>query len=378
MDFTYDTEQLALRDAVRGILGESAGNREKITSTEPGWDREVWGKLAEMGLLGLPFDEAYDGAGAGAVEVGIVAQEIGRVLAPEPFIDVVVGAGELIADAGTDEQKQELLPKIAAGELIAVIAHSEARAPHGTVAYGVTATPSEDGWTLDGVKEPVRHGGVADVLVVSAKDGDTTRLFVVDATADGVTRTTYATPDDSYAARVVFAGAAATPLGEAGEDGLAGEDVLAAAFTRLQTAYGSEAIGAMEISVETTVGYLKTRKQFGVTLSKFQALTFRAADMYTSLELARSISLWATMSLAENGPDALVASRLQAEIGRTARHISQESIQLHGGIGVTAEYSISHYAARLTVLDRTLGNEAYHLGQIAGGIPDRGIVELLH
>lgn len=372
MDFTYDTEQVALRDAVRGILGESAGNREKITSTEPGWDREVWGRLAEMGLLGLPFDEGYDGAGASAVEVGIVAQEIGRVLSPEPFIDVVVGAGELIADAGTEEQKRELLPKIAAGDVIAVIAHHEPRTPHGTAAYGVTASASEGGWRLDGVKEPVRHGGVADVLVVSATDGGTTRLFVVDATAEGVTRTTYATPDDSYAARIVFAGAAAIPLGEGGEA------ALAAAFTRLQTAYGAEAIGAMEISVETTVGYLKTRKQFGVTLSKFQALTFRAADMYTSLELARSISLWATMSLAEHGPDALVASRLQAEIGRTARHISQESIQLHGGIGVTAEYSIGHYAARLTILERTLGNEAYHLGQIAQGIADRGIVELLH
>ncbi|MBW9207626.1 acyl-CoA dehydrogenase family protein [Mumia sp. zg.B17] len=371
MDFTLDTEQVALRDAVRGILGGSAANREKVVATEPGWDRDVWGRLAEMGLLGLPFDEAYDGAGAGAVEVGIVAQEIGRVLAPEPFIDVVVGAGELIADAGTEEQKQELLPKIAAGDLVAVIAHQEPRAPHGTVAYGVTATPSVDGWTLDGVKEPVRHGGVADVLVVSAKDGETTRLFVVDAHADGVTRTTYATPDDSYAARVVLTGAVATPLGEAGED------ALARAFARLQTAYGAEAIGAMEISVETTVGYLKTRKQFGVTLSKFQALTFRAADMYTSLELARSVSLWATMSLAEHGPDPLVASRLQAEIGRTARHVSQESIQLHGGIGVTAEYSIGHYAARLTVLERTLGTEAYHLGRVAEGIDGRGIVELL-
>lgn len=371
MDFTYDTEQVALRDAVRGILGQAAGNREKITATEPGWDREVWGKLAEMGLLGLPFDEAYDGAGASAVEVGIVAQEIGRVLAPEPFIDVVVGAGELIADAGTEEQKQELLPKIAAGELVAVVAHAEPRAPHGTAAYGVTATSNGDAWTLDGVKEPVRHGGVADVLIVSAKDGDATRLFVVDANAAGVSRTTYATPDDSYAARIVLAGAAATPLGEAGED------ALASAFVRLQTAYGAEALGAMEVSVETTVGYLKTRKQFGVTLSKFQALTFRAADMYTSLELARSTSMWATMSLAEKGPDALVASRLQAELGRTGRHISQESIQLHGGIGVTAEYSISHYAARLTVLDRTLGNQAYHLARIADGVADRGIVELL-
>ncbi|WP_370617108.1 acyl-CoA dehydrogenase family protein [Mumia qirimensis] len=372
MDFNYDKEQTALRGAVRGILGESAGNREKVTATEPGWDRDVWSKLADMGLLGLPFDEAYDGAGATAVEVGIVAQEIGRVLAPEPFIDVVVGAGELIADAGTDEQKQDLLPKIASGELVAVIAHSEARAPHGTAAYGVTATSADGGWTLDGVKEPVRHGGVADVLIVSAKDGDTTRLFVVDATADGVTRTTYATPDDGFAARIVFSGAAATPLGEGGEA------ALASAFARLQTAYGAEAVGAMEVSVETTVGYLKTRKQFGVTLSKFQALTFRAADIYTSLELARSISLWATMSLAEKGPDVLVAARLQAELGRTARHISQESIQLHGGIGVTAEYSIGHYAARLTVLERTLGNEAYHLAQIADDIADRGIVELLH
>ena len=372
MDFTYDTEQIALRDAVRGILGESAGNREKVVATEPGWDRAVWSRLAEMGLLGLPFDEAYDGAGATAIEVGIVAQEIGRVLAPEPFIDVVVGAGQLIADAGSEEQKQELLPAIAAGDRIAVIAHAEPRAPHGTTAYGVTATRAGDGWTLQGVKEPVRHAGVADVLIVSAKDGDVTRLFLVDAAADGLTRTTYATPDDSYAARVVLSGVAATPLGEAGEE------ALAAAFVRLQTAYGAEALGAMEVSVETTVGYLKTRKQFGVTLSKFQALTFRAADMYTSLELARSVSLWATMALAESGPDALVGSRLQAELGRTGRHISQESIQLHGGIGVTAEYSIGHYAARLTVLDRTLGNEAYHLAQIADGVADRGIVDLLH
>ncbi|KHL12494.1 hypothetical protein CLV56_1794 [Mumia flava] len=370
MDFNLDNEQIALRDAVRSLLAASADGREKVVATEPGWDREVWGRIAEMGLLGLTLPEEYDGAGAGAIELTIVAQEIGRVLTPEPYLDVVAAA-ELVLAAGTDEQKADLLPRIASGETVAVIAHAEPRAPFGTTAYGVTATEGADGWTLSGVKEPVRHAGSADVLLVSADAGDQTRVFVVDASAAGVARTTYATPDEAYAARIVLDGAAAVPLGDAGEEALAGS------FACSQVALAAEALGAMETAVGTTVEYLKTRKQFGVTLSKFQALTFRAADMYVSLELARSMVLWSTMSLAERGVDPVVASRVQAEVSRTARHIGQEAIQLHGGIGMTAEASIGHYSARLTVLERTLGTGAQHLAALTASVEDHGMVELL-
>jgi alkylation response protein AidB-like acyl-CoA dehydrogenase len=319
-------------------------------------------------VLGLPFEERYGGMGAGPIEVGIVAQELGRVLAPEPFLSAVVLAGGAVAAAGTDEQRGELLEALSTGERLLAFAHQEPGSRWRPTASAVTASASGDSWTLSGVKEPVLHGARADVLVVTAAlpDGGT-GLFVVDGSASGLTRDGYSTSDGGRAARVTFADTPATPLGAA-EDRT---DVVAQVLDAGRVAAGNEALGLMEVALETTSAYLKSRKQFGVTLNTFQALTFRAADMYVSLELARSVVTWATMVLAEKSSGAEVATaaaRASLAVSRSGRHIGQEAIQLHGGIGMTAEYSIGSYTSRLTALDHLLGTGDHHLGVLAAGV----------
>ena len=376
MDFTYDSEQNDLREAVRGLLARAYSDSEQrraVVKADPGFDEKTWSRLAEMGLLGLPYAEEDGGMGAGPVEVAIVAEEIGRVLAPEPFIETVVLAGGLVAAVGTAEQRREILGGISEGTTIAVFAHAEPGTRWSPTAEGVTATRSGEGWTLTGVKEPVPSGARADVLVVSAVlagEGAPggTGLFLVQGSgpnaASGLTRTGYRTHDGTRAANVRFDGTPAVALGEGGDATAAVERALADA----RIAYSHEAIGAMDTALRTTSDYLRTRKQFGVTLNKFQALTFRAADMYVSLELARSTALWASMVQDAGGDVVSAADRARLQTSRAGRHIGKEAIQLHGGIGVTAEYSVGHYASRLTAIDHLLGDGDWALARLAADV----------
>jgi alkylation response protein AidB-like acyl-CoA dehydrogenase len=372
VNFDYDSEQNDLREAVRGLLARSYSDSEQrrsVVKTDPGFDEKTWARLAEMGLLGLPFAEEDGGMGAGPVEVAIVAEEIGRVLAPEPFIETVVLAGGLIAAVGTAEQKGELLGGISEGATIAVFAHAEPGTRWTPTAEGVTATQTGDGWTLTGVKEPVPSGVRADVLVVSAALDGGTGLFLVQGDASGLTRTGYRTHDGTRAAHVRFDGTPAQQLGAA--DSPTHPDRTAAverALAEARIAYGHEAIGAMDTALRTTAEYLKTRKQFGVTLNKFQALTFRAADMYVSLELARSLALWASMVQEAGGDVVQAADRARLTVSRAGRHIGKEAIQLHGGIGVTAEYSVGHYTSRLTAIDHLLGDGDWAANRLAATV----------
>ena len=376
MDFNYDSEQNDLREAVRGLLGRAYSDseqRRKVAGTDPGFDEKTWSRLAEMGLLGLPFAEEDGGMGAGPIEVAIVAEEIGRVLAPEPFVEAVVLAGGLVAAVGTAEQKQEFLGGLAEGTTLPAFAHAEPGTRWSAVGRGVTATKAGDGWTLDGVKEPVPHGARADVLVVSAAIDGGTGLFLVQGDADGLTRTGYSTHDGTRAANLRFAGTPAVALGNGGDATAAIELALAGA----RIAYSHEAIGAMETALRTTAEYLKTRKQFGVTLNKFQALTFRAADMYVSLELARSVAIWASMVQEAGGDVVSAADRARLTTSRAGRHIGKEAIQLHGGIGVTAEYSVGHYSSRLLAIDHLLGDGDWALARLASTVDERETVDPL-
>lgn len=376
MNFDYDSEQNDLRDAVRGLLARAYSDseaRRAVVKADPGFDEKTWSRLAEMGLLGLPFAEEDGGMGAGPVEVAIVAEEIGRVLAPEPFIETVVLAGGLVAAAGTAEQKSEVLGGIAEGTTIAVFAHAEPGTRWTPSASGVTATQSGDGWTLTGVKEPVPSGARADVLVVSAAVGGGTGLFLVQGDAGGLTRTGYRTHDGTRAANVRFDNTPAVALGAGGDRTAAIETALAVA----RIAYSHEAIGAMDTALRTTTEYLKTRKQFGVTLNKFQALTFRAADMYVSLELARSLALWASMVQEAGGDVVQAADRARLQVSRAGRHIGKEAIQLHGGIGVTAEYSVGHYTSRLTAIDHLLGDGDWAVARLAENVASYETVDPL-
>jgi hypothetical protein len=384
VDFTYDEEQQALREAVRGLVAKAYADfesRRRTVADDPGFSEELWARLAEMGVLGLPFAEEYGGMGAGPIEVGIVAQELGRVLAPEPFLTAVVLAGGIVAAAGTEEQKADLLGGLSAGESIPAFAHAEPGSRWQPTAAAVTAGRDGDGWRLTGVKEPVAHGARADVLLVSAAlpDDGGTGLFVVASDATGLTRDGYATHDGGRAARLAFDQTPASPLGEPADRSAE----ISRVFDRARIAACNEAVGLMEVALDTTTSYLKSRKQFGVTLNTFQALTFRSADMYVSLEMARSLALWATMVLAEEPDDSAggevadAASRAALQISRAGRHIGQEAIQLHGGIGMTAEYSIGSYTSRLTALDHLLGDGNHHLGLLAAGVRGYDEVEPL-
>ncbi|MFI6549353.1 acyl-CoA dehydrogenase family protein [Streptomyces prunicolor] len=367
MDFTYDSEQQALRKAVNALLTRAYGEdqRRTVVAGDPGYDERTWARLAEMGVLGLPFAEEDGGVGAGPVEVAIAAEELGRVLAPEPFVETVVLAGGLVASVGTPGQRAEILPAVSEGRCVLAFAHAEPGSRWSSEASAVRAVQAGASWRLAGVKEPVPHGARADRLVVSAFTDGTTRLFLVDGNAEGLTRTGYRTHDGGRAARVAFDGTPARLLGDKDTD-RAGDIERAQATARI--AYAHESVGAMDTALRMTVEYLRTRKQFGVTLNTFQSLTFRAADMYVSLELARSTALWAVLVQDAGGDVVRAADRARLQTSRAGRLIGEEAIHLHGGIGMTAEYKVGHYTSRLTAIDHILGDGDWALARLAAGV----------
>ena len=366
MDFQLSEEQVLLRDTTRDMLSRAYDTESRLTAidSELGWSRDVWKQLAEVGVLGLGFDEDSGGQN----EIQVVLTEVGRRLAPEPVLHGALGPGALLAEVGTDKQRA-LLDEVAAGERLLAFAHIEPGVRRPTAVVTTTAAREGDSWTVSGTKNPVLAGDSADTLIVTASlpDGGT-GLFLVDASA--TQRQTYRTFDGQRGAQITFDKAAAEPVGEAVDASAAVERAL----VRLSAGLCAEALGAMEEALRLTSEYLTQRKQFGVTLSKFQTLTQRAADMYVSLELARSMALYASMSVADGDLDPAIAARAKLQIGRSGRHIAEEAIQLHGGIGVTAEYPVGHYAARLTAIDHTLGSSTDQLHVLVSRLGDYEVV----
>jgi alkylation response protein AidB-like acyl-CoA dehydrogenase len=368
MDFQLSDEQALLRDTTRDLLSRTYDpeTRNKVIDTDLGWSRDVWSQLADIGILGLGFDPDE----AGQIEIMVVLTEVGRRLAPEPVVHAALAPGALIAERGSEAQKQ-LLDEVAAGQRLLAFAHVETGHRKPTVAVATRAVRQGNSWTVSGTKNPVLAGDCADTLVVSAAlpDGGT-GLFLVDGQA--ANRHPYPTFDGQRGAQIDLDSAPAEPLGDAVDASAAIRD----AIIRIQSGLCAEAVGAMEEALRLTTDYLKTRKQFGVTLNKFQALTQRAADMYVSLELARSMSLYAAMSIADGNLDPVIASRAKLQVGRSGRHIAQESIQMHGGIGMTAEYPVGHYAARLTAIEHTLGSSQDHLQVLIDHIAEYDLARL--
>jgi alkylation response protein AidB-like acyl-CoA dehydrogenase len=368
MDFQFSEEQVLLRDTTRDMLARKYDpeSRLKAIDSDLGWSREVWNQLAEVGVLGLGFDEDS----GGQIEVLAVLTEIGRRLAPEPVLHGALGPGSLLAEVGTEAQRA-MLDEVAAGERLLAFAHLEPGMRRPTASVTTTATRDGDSWAVSGRKNPVLAGDCADTLIVSATlpDGGT-GLFLVDAST--VQRQPYRTFDGQRGAQIDLDGTAAELLGDGGDAATAIERAL----VRLSSGLCAEALGAMEEALRLTSEYLTQRKQFGVTLSKFQTLTQRAADMYVSLELARSMTFYAAMSVADGNLDPTIAARAKLQIGRSGRHIAEEAIQLHGGIGVTAEYPVGHYAARLTAIEQTLGSSREQVKVLVGQLGDYEVVSL--
>jgi alkylation response protein AidB-like acyl-CoA dehydrogenase len=374
VEFDLTDEQRLLADTVNGLLDKryDPNTRLALLGSDTGWSRELWQQYAELGLLGLPFAEQYGGAGMGVEELAIVMESFGRSLVVEPYLATVVLGGQLVAAAGTPEQQAELLPRVAAGELLLAFASTEpnSRWSLTEIATTATATATGDGWTLSGEKIAVLGGDSADQIIVTARTpGGEVGLFLVAAT--DVQRDRYQMQDGLGAADLLLSNAPAQALGPPGE-ALAHVEAVLDVATALLCA---ESVGAMDRMLWITVYYLKTRVQFGAPIAVFQALQHRAADMYVDLEQARSMALLARISASSDDVSerrrSVRAAKIQIDL--SARHIGQEAIQLHGGIGMTMEYPVGHYVKRTALIAKTFADTDLLLESVGA---DGGLIEV--
>jgi pimeloyl-CoA dehydrogenase small subunit len=379
MDFDLSEEQRLLKESVDGLLTDSYDfdSRKKYGSEKGGWSKGVWNKLAEQGLLGLPFSEDDGGFGAGAVETMIVMEALGKALVLEPYLATVVLGGGFLRRGGSAEQKAAHIPGIIDGSKTFAFAQLEKNSRYDLHDVATSAKKKGDGWVIDGEKFVVLNGENADTLIVTARtkggqrDASGIGVFLVPGDAKGISKKGYPTQDGLHAADISFTGVevgAEAAIGDP-ENGL---PLIEQVVDDARIALCAEAVGAMDESLKSTVEYLKTRTQFGVPIGSFQVLQHRAADMFVALEQARSMSMFATMAAdfddAKARANAVAAAKVQ--IGRSGKFVGQQAIQLHGGIGMTMEAKIGHYFKRLTMIENTFGDADYHLRRVSqsGGL----------
>ena len=379
MDFDLTEEQRLLKDSVDGLLTDAYEFelRKKYMKEKGGWSKAIWGKLAEQGLLGLPFAEEDGGFGAGAVETAIVMEALGKALVLEPYLATVVIAGGFLRHGGSDAQKAAHIPSIIDGSRTFAFAQLEKNSRYDLGDVSTTAKKKGDGWVIDGEKFVVLNGENADTLIVTARtkggrhDKTGVGVFLVPANAKGVVKKSYPTQDGLHAADISFTAV------EVGADAAIGDGenalpLIERVVDEARTAICAEAVGLMDELLKTTVEYIKTRKQFGVAIGSFQSLQHRAADMFVAVEQARSMSMFATMAADFDDPKerAKAVAAAKVQIGKSGKFVGQQAIQLHGGIGMTQEAKIGHYFKRLTMIENTFGDTDYHMRRVseAGGL----------
>ncbi|MGU3391695.1 acyl-CoA dehydrogenase family protein [Sphingomonas sp. M1A8_2b] len=353
MNFEHTDDRRMLADTLVRALrdGYPIDTRNAGAYSEAGYDPAVWTQLTELGIVSALFDEAAGGFGGSGFDIMVVFEALGRELVVEPFLGALM-AGRALAKAGGHD---ETLAGIVSGETIAAFAHEDGATP-------VTATKSGDGWALSGTKAVVPQAGAASVFVVTVEqDGDPLVLLVPADTA-GVSVRSFNVVEGGAAGDVTFENATLGADARVGGEGQ-GQAIVDAAVGAGLLALSAEAVGAMDFVKEATLGYLRDRKQFGVPIGKFQALQHRMATVLLEIEQAQSAVINAASAF--DGDDAKARARALAAakytIGRTGALVAEESIQLHGGIGMTWEYAVSHYAKRLVMIDHQLGDEDYHL-----------------
>ena len=373
MNFEFSDDEQQLSEAVQRWVERGYGfERRTAIAKAGGFSAEAWGEIAELGLLGLGTSEADGGMAMGPVAAMLALEALGRGLVLEPVAAVALVAASVIAQAPADV-RANWAPRIASGDARVVLATQERAARYRLNRVDTKAVAAGDAWTLSGTKSLVTIGDQADAFIVSARVGGAAddavgiALFLVERDASGVKTQGYALQDGSRAAEVTLAGAPATLLVADGP-----------AFAALElavdigiAALSAEAVGAMDKLFELTVDYMNTRKQFGVAIGTFQALRHRLADMKMQLELARSMSYYATLKLGET-PDVRRRAVAQAKVqlGNSARFVGQQAIQLHGGIGMTDEYIGSHYFKRLTTMEMQFGDTMHHIGEVSARMLD--------
>jgi len=369
MDFEYSEEQQLLADSVQRFIQKDYDfeARKKIVASEAGYSEDVWRTFAEMGLLGLPVPQDYGGFGGGALDLMAVMEAFGDGLVVEPYLATVLGA-QMVARAGSKAQQKAILPAVAEGRMKLAFAHTERNSRYNLAQVETTATPNEGGWVLSGEKRVVLGAPLADKLIVSAatsKRGFS--LFLVDRAAPGVEVKAYRTFDEMRAGDVALDNVQVDKKALVGKKnaGLAVVEEVVDFATALVCA---EAVGVMKSANDATLEYLKTRKQFGVPIGTFQALQHRMVDMYITGEQARSMACLAA-SKADSASDAddrrRAISAAKIKIADACRQISQEAIQLHGGMGMTEELKVSHSFRRLTMIAQQFGDADHHLERFA-------------
>jgi alkylation response protein AidB-like acyl-CoA dehydrogenase len=374
MDFEYSDEQKLLSETLRKFLstGYSFDARSKITASPSGASEDVWAALAEMGILGVPFGAEHGGFGGTTVDMMVVMEALGDFLVVEPYLATVGLGGQFVSRAGTGAQKNRILPALIQGKLKMAYAQTERGARYDLRQVALRARTSADGFVLDGEKCMVLHGGAADLLVVSARTSGGDRdeqgisLFLVERGGPGVSVKEYRTLDNLRVADITFSNVRVSRdaiIGAEGNGFALCEEVVDYA-TALVCA---EAVGAIKYAHDATLDYLKTRRQFGVPIGTFQALQHRMVDILISYEQAKSIACLAcvkvdTADAAERGR---IVSAAKIKIADASRHVSQEAVQLHGGMGMTEELKISHTFRRLTTIAQAFGDADHHLERFA-------------
>jgi alkylation response protein AidB-like acyl-CoA dehydrogenase len=364
MDLNLSDEQRLLRESAERFVTESynADHRRKMANDPQGFSPTVWKQFAALGWLALPIGEAYGGLGGGAVEVGLLMEAFGRGLVSEPYVATIVLGAALVERCGSEAQKQNILPKVAEGSLFLGLAHSERAARFDLAKVATTAKRTADGWLLNGSKIAVLDGHAADEIIISATmDGDRKLgLFLVPAKTLRLAVTDYERLGGGRACNLVLDDVVVPKDALLGD----GSDALPAiewVVDRAMAALGAEAVGIMQTLLDMTLEYTKIRKQFGRPLSANQVIRHRLADMAMQCDESRSMALRAALK-ADAAPveRGRAASGAKAKIGKSARFVGEQSIQLHGGMGVTEELEVGAYFKRLVAYDTLFGGSAHH------------------
>jgi alkylation response protein AidB-like acyl-CoA dehydrogenase len=356
MDFTHNEDRRMLADTLSRFLsdGYAIDVRHRIAASDEGWSRSLWKELAGLGVIGALFAEEAGGFGGGGFDVAVVFEEVGRRLVVEPFLGTLM-AGRALARAGGHEA---LIADVIAGTTILAFAHAEPGTRHDLDAVHARAERDGDGWRLTGEKAVVPQLAAADRILVSARDGEGVALFLVEAKADGMRVRDYPMVDGGHGGELSLIAAPATRIG--------GEALVGEATAAGLVALAWEAVAIMDQLRDATLDYLRTRKQFGVPIGKFQALQHRMATVALEIEQARSAAINAAAAL-DGDPQTRdrAASAAKYTVGRAGTLAAEEAIQMHGGIGMTWELPLPHYAKRLTMIGHQMGDEDAHLERFA-------------
>ena len=371
MDFTFNEEQTMIQDQVEQFIQKEYDweTRQELSNSDLGFGTHNWKTFAELGWLGIAVSEKNGGFGGSSIETMLIMEEFGKGLVVEPFLETVVMSAGILDRHGTDEQKNQVLNSVINGEMHLALAYAEPQSRFNLSDVVTEAKEDGDNFVINGFKSVVMNGPSANKIIISARTSGTQledkgiSLFLVDSDIEGLTKSDYKTVDGRKASDINLENVIVSKnclIGSLNE----GFDILDEAIDLSILAISAEAVGAMEILYKTTVEYTKTREQFGTPIGKFQVLQHRMVDMFMEYEQCKSLLYMATMKNEESAPDAKKAiSGLKYQVGKAGKFVGQQSVQLHGGMGVTDELNVGHYFKRLTTIGTIFGNADFHLKQ---------------